>query len=165
MSEKGKKFSAGWFIFIGILALVLPGNAFADLSGSWSVNSSAPASGCHYNGTVSLIENDLTLAASATLAFQGSDCPSPATLSFELTRTTANGAITAPNGATSDDLSGSWSVQSTAPVNGCSFSGTANLIQNSSLLKGLINLSFRGIGCPAPITLPIHFTLLGSPVR
>jgi len=158
MSKNGKKFNAGWFILIAILALVLPCNAFADLSGSWSVNSSAPASGCHYNGTANIIQNELTLAASATLFFDGSNCPSPTTLSFELTRSTSYGAI-------SDDLSGSWLVQSTAPVKGCSFSGTANLIQNGSLLKGLINLTFKGIGCPAPITLPIHFTLLSSPVR
>lgn len=158
MSRNGETLSAGRIIVIAFIVLVLPGNAFADLSGSWSVNSSAPASGCHYNGTANITQNELTLAASATLSFQGSDCPPPTTLFFELTRFTANSVI-------SDDLSGSWAVQSTAPVMGCSFSGTANLIQNGALLKGLINVTFRGIGCPAPITLPIHFTLLGSPDR
>jgi hypothetical protein len=157
MMKNGRKFSAGGFILIFIIALVLPSNVLADLSGSWSVSSTAPASGCNYSGTATLTQNDLSLNVSINLAFQGSGCPAPTTMTLQLTRLLTRIAI-------GDNLSGSWSVNSTAPVMGCNYSGTADLTQNGLLLKGLVNLTFTGIGCPAPITLPLHFMLLSSPV-
>jgi hypothetical protein len=157
MMKNGRKFSVGWFILIFMIALVLPGNVLADLSGIWLVSSTAPASGCNYSGTADLTQNDLSLNGSINLSFQGSGCPAPTTMTLQLTRLRTRIAI-------GDDFSGSWSVNSTAPVMGCNYSGTADLTQNGLLLKGLVTLTFTGIGCPAPITLPLHFTLLSSPV-
>jgi len=154
----GGKISAGWFIVIFIIALVLPGNVLADLSGIWLVSSTAPASGCNYSGNANLTQNDFSLNGSINLSFQGSGCPAPTTMTLQFTRLLLRTTI-------ADDFSGSWSVNSTAPVMGCNYSGTADLIQNGLFLKGLLNLTFTGIGCPAPITLPLHFTLLSSPVN
>jgi len=153
-----RKFRAGWFILIFIIALVLPGNVLADLSGIWLVSSTAPASGCNYSGNANLTQNDFSLNGSINLSFQGSGCPAPTTMTLQFTRLLLRTTI-------ADDFSGSWSVNSTAPVMGCNYSGTADLIQNGLFLKGLLNLTFTGIGCPAPITLPLHFTLLSSPVN
>jgi len=158
MMMNGGKISAGWFIVIFIIALVLPGNVLADLSGIWLVSSTAPASGCNYSGNANLTQNDFSLNGSINLSFQGSGCPAPTTMTLQFTRLLLRTTI-------ADDFSGSWSVNSTAPVMGCNYSGTADLIQNGLFLKGLLNLTFTGIGCPAPITLPLHFTLLSSPVN
>ena len=111
-----KRFSACWFSFIlTALVLVLPVAALAELSftGSWSVNSTAPAAGCNYTGTANLTQSDLSLTGSVTLSFTGSDCPSPITLPLNCTLS-----------ALAD--SGSCLINSTAPVTGCSYSGTAN---------------------------------------
>jgi len=158
MMKNERKFRAGWFILIFIIALVLPGNVLADLSGIWLVSSTAPASGCNYSGNANLTQNDFSLNGSINLSFQGSGCPAPTTMTLQFTRLLLRTTI-------ADDFSGSWSVNSTAPVMGCNYSGTADLIQNGLFLKGLLNLTFTGIGCPAPITLPLHFTLLSSPVN
>lgn len=157
MINRGK-ISAGWFIVIFIIALVLPGNVLADLSGIWLVSSTAPASGCNYSGNANLTQNDISLNGSINLSFQGSGCPAPTTMTLQFTRLRLRTTI-------ADDFSGSWSVNSAAPVMGCNYSGTADLVQNGLFLKGLLNLTFTGIGCPAPITLPLHFTLLSSPVN
>lgn len=147
-----KRFSACWFIFIVTLVLVLPVTALADLSGSWSVNSTAPAAGCSYSGTANLTQIGLSLTGSVNLSFKGNDCPSPITMPLNCTLS-----------ALAD--SGSCSINSTAPVTGCIYTGTANFTLIGLSFKSLVTLSSKESGCPSPITMPLHFMLLGSPGR
>ena len=152
--NKRNRFGVGWFIFIFIIALALPSAAVppVDLTGSWLVNSTAPAAGCSYSGTANLIQTDSSLTGNVTLSFTGSGCPSMITIPLNCTLSAVAG------------FSGSCSISSTEPVMGCNYSGSANLIQTGLSFKSLVNLSFKGSGCPSPITMPLHFVLSSSPI-
>lgn len=152
MTKKRNRFGVGWFIFIFITVLASPSAAVApvDLTGSWLVNSTAPAAGCSYSGTANLVQTGSSLTGSVMLSFTGGGCPSPITIPLNCTLSAVAG------------FSGSCSISSTEPVMGCSYSGTANLIQTGLSFKSLVDLSLKGTGCPSMITMPLHFVLSSS---
>jgi len=154
MMRQRNRFGIGWFILIFIIALALPSAAVAavDLTGKWLVNSTAPAAGCSYHGTANLVQTGPSLTGSVTLSFKGRGCPSMTTMPLNCTLSAVAG------------FSGSCSISSSEPVMGCSYSGSANLIQTGLSFKSLVNLSLKGSGCPSMITMPLHFMLSSSPM-
>ncbi len=57
------------------------------------------------------------------------------------------------------DLTGTWAFNSTSSVMGCTYSGTAEVVQSGTSLTGTANTFFQGSGCPAPVAIPLNCTL------
>jgi hypothetical protein len=133
--KKRSGLKAVFFICIVTVALMLPGAALADFSGTWFVNSIGTVMGCGYSGSIDVSQNGLALTGTLDLSFTGTNCPTP--VSVPLSCTAAGMAF--PLSFTCDDYNGS-------PI---SVHDIAGLITSQTHANGSVNVIFA-TGAPVP---------------
>jgi hypothetical protein len=77
-------------IVLFIVFLILPGVALADLTGTWTFNSTSSVMGCTYSGTAEVVQSGTSLTGTANTFFQGSGCPAPVAIPLNCTLTSLN---------------------------------------------------------------------------